>query len=415
MSRTASMSRPEAESILGPRGQLTCNIDNRAIVRKWLVACGVASSYVGTLAMGRMQDAYNDAMDSALAKIRADAATMSPDSAAPNAGNSVFDEAPHPPFNPHEMRATLPQSPIGTQTPITAPQGDAAGAALAAMVAPFIFGAIRADVLREVDRRLEATPTVRIEIMRRDGTLAQIDGHQHPKFAVLARAASARLSDGYVPNIFLSGEASSGKTTACRHLAKALSLDWHFNGAISMPHEMLGFIDAGGKYHRTPFRDAYERGGVYTFDEVDRSDPVALLAVNPHLANGVATFPDGQIERHPDCIVIGTANTWGMGADANYSGATKLDAAFLSRFPVRISWDIDTALEQAIGGNEKWTKRVVAARRRAQAVGLKVMIDTRITQAGAALIAAGMSFDEAANATYLANLKPEQRQIVEGV
>jgi hypothetical protein len=113
--------------------------------------------------------------------------------------------------------------------------------------------------------------------------------------------AQARDADGHHVNIFFSGEASSGKTTACKQLAKALERMWYFNGAISMPPEMLGFIDAAGNYRRTPFRDAYEHGGIYTFDEVDRSDPVALLAVNPHLANGVATFPDGQIKRHKDC------------------------------------------------------------------------------------------------------------------
>jgi cobaltochelatase CobS len=181
-----------------------------------------------------------------------------------------------------------------------------------------------------------------------------------------------------------------------------------------MPHEMLGFIDAGGTYHRTPFRDAYEHGGVYTFDEVDRSDPVALLAVNPHLANGVATFPDKQVQRHPDCIIIATANTWGTGADAQYSGATKLDAAFLSRFPMRIRWNIDEATELAIVVNDRWTRRVQAARKRAQAAGLKVMIDTRISQAGAALIGTGMSEDEAAQQTYLANVTPEQAAMIEG-
>jgi hypothetical protein len=30
-----------------------------------------------------------------------------------------------------------------------------------------------------------------------------------------------------------------------------------------MPHEMLGFIDAAGHYHRTPFRDAHEHGGIF--------------------------------------------------------------------------------------------------------------------------------------------------------
>lgn len=197
-------------------------------------------------------------------------------------------------------------------------------------------------------------------------------------------------------------------------LAEVLGLKWYFNGAISFPHEMLGFIDGAGKYHRTPFRDAYEHGGVYTFDEVDRSDPVALLAVNPHLANGVATFPDKQVKRHPDCIIICTANTWGLGADANYSGATKLDAAFLSRFPIRINWDIDADLEEQIVPHPEWLAKVRHARERARAVGLKVMIDTRIAQAGVSLIESGYSLDEAADMTYLANLKPDQRSQLRG-
>jgi hypothetical protein len=42
------------------------------------------------------------------------------------------------------------------------------------------------------------------------------------------------------------------------------------------------------------------------------------------------------------------------------------------------------------------------------------MIDVRMTLAGAAHIANGLTPDEAAQATYLANLKQEQRAIVEG-
>ena len=41
------------------------------------------------------------------------------------------------------------------------------------------------------------------------------------------------------------------------------------------------------------------------------------------------------------------------------------------------------------------------------------MIDTRVGQAGAALIAQGFTLDEAAEMTYLANLKPDQRRQVE--
>lgn len=251
---------------------------------------------------------------------------------------------------------------------------------------------------------------VEITVKRPDDKVHKVHGHQHCMFERLLRAATCRLPGGYVPGIFLQGEQSSGKTTGTGMLAKTLDLKWSFNGAISFPHEMLGFIDGAGKYHRTPFREAYEHGGVYTFDEVDRSDPVALLAVNPHLANGVATFPDKQVKRHKDCIIVCTANTWGLGADANYSGATKLDAAFLSRFPIRINWDIDPVLEEAIVSNTEWLNKVRAARQKARSVGLKVMIDTRVALAGAAMIDNGFSIDEAASMTYLANLKPEQRQ-----
>lgn len=272
--------------------------------------------------------------------------------------------------------------------------------------------------LKLLDERVPASTV--IEVQRADGSRHVVDGTQHPQFENLLRASNSRLSNGYAPGILLSGEAGSGKTYGTEQLARALGLNWHFNGAISFPHEMLGFIDAGGKYHTTPFREAYEHGGVYTFDEVDRSDPVALLAVNPHLANGLATFPDKQVKRHKDCIIVATANTWGYGADAQYSGATKLDAAFLSRFPVRLAWDVDEKMEQKLVTNVcaaasgEWYGKFKQARNNARASGLKVLIDTRAALAGAALVASGYSIEQAAQMTYLASLKPEQRKIIEG-
>lgn len=265
------------------------------------------------------------------------------------------------------------------------------------------------DVVKMLDERVARR--VEIVVQQPDKKPIKLkDEPRHCQFEKLLRAAATKLPSGYAPGIFLQGEASSGKTTGSSQVADALGLKWYFNGAISMSHEMLGFVDGHGTYHTTAFREAYEKGGVYTFDEVDRSDPVALLAVNPHLAGTVATFPDKQVKRHKDCVIICTANTWGLGADANYSGATKLDAAFLSRFPVRINWDIDEKLEDQIVGNEAWLVRVRQARATARLVGLKVMIDTRVAQAGAALIKSGFTIDEAAEMTYLANLKPAQRQ-----
>lgn len=82
---------------------------------------------------------------------------------------------------------------------------------------------------------------------------------------------------------------------------------------------------------------------------------------------------------------------------------------------MRISWDIDPALEDTIVKNAEWLARIRAARAAARTVGLKAMFDTRAALAGAALIAAGYSHDEAAGMTYLANLKPEQRRLLDGV
>lgn len=296
--------------------------------------------------------------------------------------------------------------------------GDAASQ-LAALIASMAGQAVNPEqVAAIVDSRikaaLEGIPAVKVEVKGFDGETREVKGHRHPRFMDLLKAATSRMANGFAPNIWITGPAGSGKTHGGGMLAEAIGRAFHLNGAISMPHELLGFIDAAGTYHRTPFREAYEHGGVYMFDEVDGSDNSGLLALNAALANGFATFPDKRVERHPDCIILASANTWGLGATADYVGRSKIDAAFLSRFPVRIAWDYDTALEVAISGNESFARRVIAARERARAAGLKVIIDPRASQAGAALIANGMTEEEAAKLTYLANLSQEQAAIVEG-
>jgi hypothetical protein len=124
-------------------------------------------------------------------------------------------------------------------------------------------------------------------------------------------------------------------------------------------------------------------------------------------------FPDTMAERNPDSVIVAAGNTWGHGATSDFVGRNKIDGAIRSRFPVRIQWDYDEELETAICGNPDWAKRVQRARAKARAAGLKVIIDPRMSIAGAALIAQGFTSEEAATMTYLADLTVDQRRIVD--
>jgi cobaltochelatase CobS len=244
---------------------------------------------------------------------------------------------------------------------------------------------------------------------------ADLPSTRHPMAETLLRAVTARDASGARLNVWIAGPAGSGKTYAAKQAAAALGLDFGFHGSMSMPHELLGFVDAGGVYRETVFVRLFMAGGVCLLDEIDAGSDDARLAINAALANGLLSLPDGRIvERHPDFVCIAAANTWGSGATADYVGRAKIDAATLSRFPVKLAWGYDAALESAMCGNPDWARRVQSARKRASDAGVKHVIDPRHSMAGAALIAAGFDADTVAGMTYLAGLAPAQAAIVEG-
>ena len=325
----------------------------------------------------------------------------------------VVSPVPVAPF----VLSPVPVSVMPVSTPVNV-SNDPANQ-LAALISQLAGQSVSPEqIARIVDERINAAlasvPSIRIECKGPDQITRTIDGRQHPCFKTLLTACTSRQANGFTPNVWLSGPAGSGKTHSASMVAEALGLAFLTNGAVGQQYELIGFIDAGGQYHRTPFREAFEHGGLYCFDEIDGSANDAILPLNPALANNCLAFPDGMVTRHKDCVIIGTANTWGLGATADYVGRAKLDGAILSRFPVKIDWQYDNDLEIAISGNEAFAKRVIKARGKAKAAGLKVIIDPRASVAGAALMAAGMDSDTAASLTYLANLSVDQRKIVEG-
>src|ERR1700674_4803434 len=58
--RVPSMTAAEAEAAIGRRGEVTVTADNRGLVRKWFVAQGLPTLFVGGLSMRELALAYND-------------------------------------------------------------------------------------------------------------------------------------------------------------------------------------------------------------------------------------------------------------------------------------------------------------------------------------------------------------------
>ena len=126
----------------------------------------------------------------------------------------------------------------------------------------------------------------------------------------------------------------------------------YYTNNASNEFKLTGFIDAGGTYRETEFYRAFKNGGLFNLDEVDASDPTALIVINSALANGYMAFPHETIDRHPDFRIVAAANTWGKGSDMQYVGRNALDGATLDRFD-NVYMDYDRTLERNLFPNEE--------------------------------------------------------------
>lgn len=229
-------------------------------------------------------------------------------------------------------------------------------------------------------------PAKEIHIITDKQTIV-IDGLQHNMTETIIRIASINHP------IMMIGPAGCGKTTIGRAVAQALNLPFYITSTISETHELTGFVDGYGVYHRTPFRNAFEFGGVWVPDELDAWDASVLLAANSALANGYSVFPDNPqpINRHPDFRVIATANTFGHGADRVYVGRNELDAATLDRFAT-VAIDYDIALERMFAaGNIEWLEYVWLVRKEVNARKIRHVVSSRAIIMGSAALRAGIA------------------------
>lgn len=251
-----------------------------------------------------------------------------------------------------------------------------------------------------------APSVTEIVVKQLDGSKIEV-GKQHFKFKLILQAISAKV------NIALVGPAGSGKTTAVANCAKSLGLEF-YSKSVSLQtgvHEFFGYQDAHGKYVRTLFREAYEKGGIFLLDEFDAGNPNVLAALNQATANHHCAFADGMISKHKDFTVVMAGNTYGHGATSEYVGRNKIDAATLDRFAF-IPFPYDEKLEMDICKNKVWCKAIQDVRKQVTEKKIKTIVSPRATFDGEKLLSVGMKHKDVIELMVYKGLNDQERNLI---
>ena len=264
------------------------------------------------------------------------------------------------------------------------------------------------DAKEELRKYVKERPTV---VIRGDAK-HEVAGLRHKKLNTLITLVGADQ------NVLLVGSAGTGKTKSASQVAEALGIDFYCQsvGSQTSKSDLLGYMDANGKYVETAFRRAYEKGGVFCMDEIDAGNSNVLIVLNSALANGVCSFPDKMVERNKDFRFIGTANTYGNGADRTYVGRNQLDGATLDRFVV-IDWDVDDELEKSLvepygEAGIAWLETIWDLRKEVERSGIRAIISPRMTVKCAVTTELGNSVDDVIDMCILPQIPSDKKETI---
>lgn len=245
----------------------------------------------------------------------------------------------------------------------------------------------------------------------------------HERFGFLLSVLTAKGGAA-----LLSGPPSTGKSHAAEMAAEALGI--RFVGMLAcspdvMPSSLKGFMNANGVYVGTPFRDAYENGGLFVIDEADNApSAITVGIVNTALESSCLTFPDATVKKHPEFKVIATANTFGTGPTAAFAGRFAIDASTQTRF-ARIYWNYSERVDHAViassGAPSAIVDGVVAAmvtiRANIERCGFRMFCTSREGRLAATLLAMGETWADVLDACLIpaGTSDDQRRQILDGV
>lgn len=224
------------------------------------------------------------------------------------------------------------------------------------------------------------------KIFINDISKGSLEGRQHCNFETVLKIVAAGC------NPYLFGPAGTGKTQLAENVAIALNKNFFSISvcAQSTKSDLLGFMNAGGNYTKTLFREAYENGGVFLLDEIDNGNPNVLAVLNSALANGYCAFPDQMIKRNENFTLVASANTFGTGGTREYVGRNQLDAATLNRF-IQVEINYDQDLEVEIFGNMALKVQAIREKLKSE----RVIISMRNISNACKLLTVGYTEDQA--------------------
>jgi hypothetical protein len=240
----------------------------------------------------------------------------------------------------------------------------------------------------------------------------------HYKFPLVAAAVTNRI-----PTMIV-GPAGWGKTSTIKALAEVCEEAWEDNsvdyriqsiGPQTSKSDILGYMDANGRYIESVFYQCFSKGMLYACDEADAGSAGSLTLLNQGFANAESHFPgqDGMTPRHENFVPLFLANTYGLGANATYVGRNQLDAATIDRFAV-VEYDYDEKWEGKICGVERdgaeikldagngrtdqeWVEWVGRIRNAVDSLAVRHVVSPRASINGIKLLRAGLGFTHVSN------------------
>jgi len=230
------------------------------------------------------------------------------------------------------------------------------------------------DSLESVKKEIEDTLKAKLDTLQASRLIIEDRRSTPPTITELPDAVHASVPEviGIVQSgcwCAAVGPSGGGKTLGAFQCADALKIPRQLvcikqMTRIIAPHDLIGFMDAGGHYRKGAWTDAIlgqvydnSNGGkiptthfstpaMIIVDEMDNANENVIMILKA-LNTGRIMMPYGMQEVNPQVVVIATMNTWGTGATREYVGRCAQDAALLNEFQFQ-EWNYDEAFEWAL-------------------------------------------------------------------